>query len=158
MRAPACDFEGPILEASASGRWRPGLRRHLEACDSCADAALAAAWLAREGAVARAAAEPPAAALVWRQAQRRSRREKARRVASLLAGFQLAAASIAAVAAGSLLLLQWPALRQLGAGLAPVAPTLAATPALGGSALVLAAAAGTVATVAYGVYARWAEE
>ena len=108
MKAPHCEWEQAVLDATRSRRWPDeALRNHVASCAVCADLALVAEYLAQQGELARAEAALPNPGLIWWRAQVLARREAAERATQPIAIAQRVACASGVAALLVAVILEW---------------------------------------------------
>jgi len=116
-----CAREQDVVDAVVSGRWPEradaALRAHVAACAICSDVAEVAGALHEDHEAAWRDARIPSSARVWWRAEMRARQEAARRAAQPMAVVQAAAAACGGGVLIAFVMLFWPALHSLFAGL-----------------------------------------
>ncbi|HLW78691.1 MAG TPA: hypothetical protein VKU44_03740 [Terriglobia bacterium] len=160
-----CEREPEVIEAVRSGRWPDAagdsLRRHVQDCTVCADAALVAGYLAQESASAVTQPALPHPGLVWWRAQIMARRDAAERAAQPIALAQRAALAVSLAVALVAALLGWPRLHgALARGLAAsrAADLIASLTRGAPSTVLVMGLAACLMLAAFVLYIVWAEE
>lgn len=112
MNPSCCEKEQEILDAVRSGRWPDGgddaLRSHAADCPVCADVALAAQFLQREGESAKAEAALPHSGLIWWKAELLAKRAAAERATQPITIVQRVACACGGLSLLGIMNWQWP--------------------------------------------------
>jgi hypothetical protein len=159
MKMARCDREAEVVRAARSGEWPEEVREHTRDCAECADAALVAAFLARED--LQPGGPLPDPDRIWWKAQMQARRDAVKRATRPITFIEKGALVLGGAAALAALPWAWPALSAVPRLFSSfwtqqqaAASALAATPATFSSLFVIAAVGLLPAAVALSVLAN----